>query len=255
MRVATNERVAWVNELLNQFGVMTLRQIYYQLVTKGLNYRQVGYICKVGRVKGLIPWKSIVDRNRPVYSIGRTFVDVDDFLQEVVGYFNLDYWADSENHIELWTEKDALSQVLYRIAEKYHVTVRVTRGFLSLSNKVRWGSDDLTILYFGDFDPSGLFMDKDLQWSQLGFKNFHRIALTQEQIRDHKLPSVKVNKRDPRAASYIANYGMEGWELDALPPNILETLVANTILKYTNFVLEQKQLEQDQLREQIRSLI
>jgi len=233
---------------------MTLRQIYYQLVTKGLNYRQVAYICKVGRLKGMISWNSIVDRARPIYSIGRTFETIEDFLQDIGDYFNLDYWIDSENHIELWTEKDALSQVLYEIAKEYHVTVRVTRGFLSLSNKKRWGKANLTILYFGDFDPSGLFIDKDLQWSQVGYQSFSRIALTKEQIATYILPSIKVNRLDPRANSYIATYGKRAWELDALSPNVLQKLVRDTIEQYVDFDLEQKEKTENEIREKIGNL-
>jgi len=158
MQKKTLQSIKLVNDLIKEFGAMTLRQIYYQLVTKGFNYRQVLYVCKVGRIKGLIPANSIVDRGRPCYGEFRYFSNLEEFAQEIPSFFNLDYWKASDNHIEIWTEKDALSQVIYEIAKEYQVIVRVTRGFLSLSNKFKWSSDNLTILYFGDFDPSGLMV-------------------------------------------------------------------------------------------------
>lgn len=254
MRSKTRQRIAWINALFDQFDEMTLRQIYYQLVPKGLNYRQVQYACKVGREKGLIPWDNIVDRSRPAYSIGRTFPGVDGFLTAMADYFHLDYWNGSQNHIEIWTEKDALSQIIKEVAKPHQVTVRVTKGFLSLSNKARWGHDDLSILYFGDFDPSGLFIDKDLQWSNLAWGDFERKALTTEQIQEYDLPSVKVNRRDPRAKEYIPAYGTQGWELDALPPDVLQQMVQDAIREHVDFDLEQKREEERKVRRKIRRL-
>lgn len=253
-KTVTKQRISWVNELLKQFGKMTLRQIYYQLVTRGLNYRQVAYICKFGREQGLISWSGIVDRSRPVYDSGRTFESVNEFLDSIADYFNLNFWNGSESHIEIWTEKDALSQVIKEMALPYQVTVRVTKGFLSLSNKARWGSDDLTILYFGDFDPSGLLVDEDLQSSNLEWYHFERKALTKQQINQYNLPSIKVNRNDPRAKKYMETYGNECWELDALPPDVLQKLVKETIEEHVDFVLEQKQLEEAMLRNRIREL-
>lgn len=237
LRQKTLRRIERINALIKQYGQMTLRQIYYQMAPLGINYRNVMYACKVGRLQGLIAWGGIVDRVRPVYSIGQTFPDVRAFLDEIKDYFHLDYWLNSENHVEIWSEKDTLSQIFKEIANPLQVDVKVTRGFLSLSNKVRWGEEDLVILYFGDFDPSGLFIDEDLQWSQVGYKNFKRIALTKAHVEKYNLPPIKVNRRDPRAPGYLAEYGNEGWELDSLPPDVLREMVKSAIMEYVDFDL------------------
>jgi len=252
MQKKTLEKIELVNNLIKEYGAMTLRQIYYQLVTKGYKYRQIKYVCKVGRINGLIPANGIVDRARPCYGEYRRFSDLDEFIQTVPNLFTLDYWTDSNNHIEVWTEKDALSQVIYEIAQEYQVIVRVTRGFLSLSNKLKWSDDNLTILYFGDFDPSGLFIDKDLKWSQLGYEKFRRIALTDKQVKRLNLPSVKVNRKDPRSPKYITEYGNRAWELDAMNPNDLQSLVRDTIKEYVDFDLQQKRNTAYLLREELR---
>lgn len=240
-------RISAINGVISQYGQVTIRQIYYRLLgVLPVNYRQVIYACKVGRQNGLISWNGIVDRARPSYSIGQTFEKASDFIDEISGYFHLNYWAESNNHVEIWTEKDALSQILYKIAERYHVTVRVTRGFLSLSNKVRWGGNNKTILYFGDHDPSGLYIDEDLKW-EVVLENFKRIALDLNQITEHNLPPIKVNKRDPRSGNYIYEYGNEGWEIDALPPDYLENLVRTAIEEYVDFDLQQKKDEEEKI--------
>lgn len=248
------DRIDAINVLFKQYDQMTIRQIYYRLVgTMGVNYRQVIYACKIGREQGLVAWESIVDRARPSYDIGRTFETAKDFLASVVDYFNLDYWTGSDSHIEIWTEKDALSQILYKISGEYQVPVRVTRGFLSISNKHLWSGDKM-VLYFGDFDPSGLYIDEDLKW-ECSVDGFTRIALTKNQIEEHTLPSVAVNRRDPRARSYMKEHGSRGWELDALPPDVLQGLVRQTIEKQIDFDLAEKQKEERRIRLEIERVM
>jgi hypothetical protein len=245
----TLQRIEAINQLLEQYGTMTVRQIYYRLLGDvGLSYRQVTYACKVGRKKGFIDPFAIVDRSRPVYG-KEVWGGIDEFLEGIPDLFNLDYWRDSPIKPQVWTEKDALSQVMYEIASKYQVDIYVTRGFLSISNKNRWGGG--TILYFGDYDPSGLYIDKDIRFDMV-FENFKRIALTSEQVREYDLPSFKVKRGDPRTPRYRAVYGDFGWELDALPSDILKNLVGEAIEEYVDFNLEQKQIEEKIIRNTLR---
>lgn len=252
MQKKTLRRIQAINDLLAQYGTMTVRQIYYRLLgTMGLNYKQVTYACKVGREEGLINYSAIVDRGRPVYG-KRLWDDLKDFLDAAPSDFNLDYWKDSPARPQIWTEKDALSQVMLEVANEYNVDVYVTRGFLSISNKHRWGGG--TVLYFGDFDPSGLYIDKDLRLD-MAFENFERIALTFDQVQKYDLPPVKVKRDDPRTPVYRAEHGDFGWEIDALPPDVLKDMVRQAIEKYVDFDLEQKQEEEWDLREKLFELI
>jgi len=249
MRKQTEERIEKINQLFATYGEMTVRQIYYRLLGQlGLNYRQVCYLCKVGREEGLISPSNIVDRSRPIYG-KKMWEDKKDFVEGISDMFNLDYWIDSKVRPQIWTEKDALSQVLYDVAREYNVDVYVSRGFLSISNKDRWGGSNIAVLYFGDFDPSGLFIDKDLEVS-VAFENFERIALTEGMTKG--LPSVPLKKKDPRTPSYVAQYGYDcGWELDALDPNKLKDLVKKSIEKYVDFDLQQKKEEESEIRRQL----
>lgn len=253
MQIKTIKRIEELNSLFSQYGSMTVRQIYYRLLgTIGLNYQQTKYICKVGRREGLISYSNIVDRSRPIY--GKNLYDgLTVFLTATPDQFNLDFWNDSPTRPQIWTEKDALSQILLEIASDYNVDVYVTRGFLSISNKRKWGSG-ATILYFGDFDPSGLYIDEDLKLD-VACEDFERIALTMDQVQKYDLPSVNVKRKDPRAPAYRAEYGDLGWELDALPPDVLKDLVRDSIEKYVDFNLEQKQEEEAKLRDSLYDLI
>ena len=189
-----------------------------------------------------------MDRSRPIYGKD-VWPDEETFTDLVPDSFNLDYWSDSATRPQIWTEKDALSQIMLSIANEYNVQVFVTRGFLSVSNKMRWGGSEVSILYFGDFDPSGLFIDKDLRVDVL-FQNFERVALTR--VMASKLPSIPIKRKDPRSPAYVREYGVEAWELDALDPNKLRDLVRESIEKYMNFDLEQKRDLEAEIRGSIK---
>ena len=77
-----------------------------------------------------------------------------------------------DNYIEVWVEKDALSGVLKRITESYHIHILVNRGYSSVSamydSYKRFSSainrnQKVYILYLGDFDPSGVDMIRDIR--------------------------------------------------------------------------------------------
>jgi len=240
-----------VNEFFTIYGSMTVRQVFYQLVSKGYDYRQIQNALKVGRERGLIPLDKIVDRSRPSYGIN-VYDNPQQSMDSTVNQYKLDYWNDQPYRVEVWTEKDALSQIMYEVAGDYRVPVRVTRGFLSDSNKIKWQQQGLVVLYFGDFDPSGLCMDEELDENNyLSGVNFERISLTIDQTKQYNLPSVPVKMDDPRAKKYVTKYGKRCWELDALDPNLLRALVSKSIRSHITFDLEQKIREENIQRQQL----
>lgn len=237
-----------INNLFGQFGPMTVRQVYYQLVPLGYKYRQVAYILGVGRKLGLINLDNIVDRSRPAYGLN-VWSTPSDILNAAADNYKLDYWENEPRRVEVWSEKDALSQIMNKVAGYYRVPVRVTRGYPSTSNKIAWSQDGLIVLYFGDFDPSGLSIDLELAENQfLTGVQFKRISLTQPQVEHHDLPFVKVKMDDPRAKEYVKLYGKKGYELDALNPNALRELIKTSIEAHITFDLEQKQREEREHR-------
>lgn len=142
--------------------------------------------------------------------------------------------------IELWVEKDSIRNFLGNLAARHRVSIQVLRGFASLSMYRKAlsraaKSGVKKILYIGDFDPSGLLIEKVAE-NEMDIA-ITRIALTFEQIKRFKPPSRPVNKRDSRARDYIANYGNRCWEVEALKPRTLTRLVKeklreNVPLKY-----------------------
>jgi len=95
---------------------------------------------------------------------------------------------------------------------------------------------ELVVLYVGDFDPSGFFMsEEDLPKRLAKYDGDHvdlrRIALTRDQVRG--LPSfpARDKRKDPRYRWFVANYGTECWELDAMDPNDLRDCVERAIIE------------------------
>ncbi len=239
-----NKAIEVLNDLA-QYRPLTLRQVYYQLVGKGYiknNKSQYGMLSKLlknARINGYIPWECIEDRSRSCHVL-TGWDNSRNYITDVTERFLTDYKRDflqtQEKYIEIWIEKDALSTLFTKAAGPYGVSVVVCRGFSSVSflneykTRILEHSDKLPVmLYFGDFDPSGVEMLKAMEETlsdELGVSNilFKRIALEVSDIIEYQLPHSPeaLKKSDTRAAKHIAQYGQLAVELDALRPDILE---------------------------------
>ena len=128
--------------------------------------------------------------------------------------------------------------VLQPVLDKYGVGFRAVHGFSSATMAHDVCNDDidrpLIILYVGDYDPSGMYMSEvDLPNRFSKYDGDHvklkRVALTSDQVRN--LPSFPAKRKDPRYRWYVEHYGRTCWELDALDPNDLRTIVERAIVK------------------------
>jgi hypothetical protein len=67
--------------------------------------------------------------------------------------------------IKIWVEKDSIRNFIAPLAAKYRLGIQVLRGFASLSmyrkalERARKRRVSM-VLYIGDFDPSGLLIEK-----------------------------------------------------------------------------------------------
>jgi hypothetical protein len=113
--------------------------------------------------------------------------------------------------------------------------LNVGRGFDgcdSIRNAAgRYGDGDgVTVLYFGDFDPSGEDMVRSLR-ERLGFfgcrPDVRKCALVHDDIARYGLPPDFAKATDSRRAAFVAKHGDVSVELDALPASVLrERIVA-----------------------------
>jgi len=260
LSAANKERLNTINGILEEYRaegyVLTLRQLYYQLVARDIipnqqkQYTQLSNILKKGRMAGIVDWSVIEDRMRkprlPYYVSG-----IQEAIYDTIHQYRLNRMAGQFQRIEVWVEKDALSNVLSRVTDHYHVRLMVNRGYSSLSAMyeayLRLSNGD-TILYLGDHDPSGLDMVRDIEdrlW-QFGLDiNVVPIALTMDQIKKFNPPPNPARVSDPRAEWYIEKFGNTSWELDALPPEELISLVEKNIEERIDKDLWEEQVAQE----------
>ena len=224
---------------------LTLRQVYYQLVARGFipnnerSYKNLGNLINDGRLAGLIDWYAIVDRTRNLR--GNSHWDrPEDVIDSARYSYMLDRWENQPNYVEVWVEKDALIGIVSQICRELDVPHFSCRGYTSQSEM--WSAaqrfirqdyrESRTIIHLGDHDPSGIDMTRDIQerMDMFGADVFvKRVALTMEQIETFCPPPNPTKLSDARASSYIREYGHECWELDALEPKVITSLIRNEV--------------------------
>lgn len=241
---ANKEMLLTINDILEEYKmdgyVLTLRQLYYQLVSKDIipnndkEYSKLSNILKKGRMAGIVDWAAIEDRVR-VPKLPYWVKGVKDAIKDTIEQYRLNRMEGQERKIEIWVEKDALSNVLYRVSSKYHIRLMVNRGYSSVSamyDAYKRLTDGDIILYFGDHDPSGMDMIRDIRERLLEFGlniDIVPVALTMEQIKEFAPPPNPAKISDPRSGWYIKEYGHTSWELDALPPKELIRLAESNV--------------------------
>ena len=238
------------NEIITDYAGqgydLTLRQLYYQFVARDLlpntvrSYKRLGSVISDARLAGLVDWSAIVDRTRNLRA-NPHWDNPEDIVRSAAQQFAIDRWADQSDRVEVWIEKDALLGVIEPICNALDVPFFSCRGYISQSEAwnaaIRLGRWDkagqrTTVIHLSDHDPSGIDMSRDIA---ARFETFRvpvevvRIALTMDQIEHFNPPPNPAKTTDSRAADYIAEYGPESWELDALSPDVLSGLVKKTV--------------------------
>lgn len=264
---------AIIAEYTNAGYRMTLRQLYYQFVSRDFiqnterSYKKLAKTISDARLVGLVDWNAIEDRGRVVdmpfhWANPQQMLDRCKSLAEE---YTLDKWRNQPSYVELWVEKQALAGVLEPLAQEFHVPLMVNKGYSSQSamyeaslrfRRQQGTKNALKLFYLGDHDPSGEDMVRDITDRLAMFRvrelSVQKLALTMEQIQEHEPPPNPAKMSDPRADAYVAAHGDESWEVDALPPNVLGDIIRAAFEEVTDTDLltelnEQEETERDAL--------
>ncbi|MDQ6433767.1 hypothetical protein RB623_06840 [Mesorhizobium sp. LHD-90] len=250
---------------------VTVRQVFYQMVVKGLVPKidkgagnGYGYtqreLLSLRRSK-IIPYSRIVDSSRTMFSAydsGTTrspdkylkdqLKGIGDFSHIAIGY-EIPYWHKKDERVQVWLEKAALQEIIRPICSEYRVPLYVARGFSS-ETFVNEGAEEIAlnpgemkwvhVLHLGDRDPSGDKAAKDIgnkitaMVKELNpdiLVDFKQIAVTDEQIETLKLPT-----RPTKVGNnphYDASWDGKGSvELDAIPSKILQEILTSELDKF-----------------------
>jgi hypothetical protein len=148
----------------------------------------------------------------------------------------------------------------------------------------------VTVLHLGDHDPSGVDMTRDIRDQLTEFITFdwarargpvpdpsaeevwdsiaettgvdpgqalvvERIALNMDQIRRYQPPPNPAKIGDSRSGKYIEQFGEQSWELDSLPPNLMEELITAEVERRCNLAwLRQRRAEVEGQRTRLREI-
>lgn len=158
----------------------TVRDVYYALEARGFaqelddpsdfEYRYVKRAVKKGRRAGFIDPGLIYDASRQAEAtVTKGYDSPEQFARDVVEpswkQYDENFWEDQPTYVEVWLEKQSLASVFAPICREHNVRLEATRGDWSdskiyeaanrLRSKLAEGKD-VRVLYFGDYNPSGL---------------------------------------------------------------------------------------------------
>lgn len=170
---------------------LTVRQLYYQFVARGLlpsgqnEYKKIVDTLSKARYAGKFDNDLIEDRTRTVYQGDFTRNDhrVSPALDKAADYIRAipewtlarDRWYGQNTHVSVWVEKEALAGIFEPVCKSLGVSWLACKGCPSVSALWDWvkgardakdyGGGDYefhqsVILYFGDHDPTGFMIPR-----------------------------------------------------------------------------------------------
>lgn len=241
---------------------LTNRQMYYQLVATDFIpnatevYKRVSKFITDARYGGHLDWKIFEDRGRQTKPPSE-WENIGALIDTSLKAYRLPRWDEQNCYVEVLCEKQALESVLKPVTKKWHVQFGYNKGYTSaasmydLYQRVLRGIFDekeVIILYFGDHDPSGIDMVRDIETRVTEFLvngelsldpafvsdvfSVEALALTMEQVLELNPPPNPAKISDPRAKEYIKKHGNTSWELDAIDPMLLQEIAEEGILEY-----------------------
>ena len=248
--------IVTVNNILREYAAqnyrLSLRQLYYQLVARGhiensiKSYKRIVNLITDARLAGLVDWGMIEDRGRETNFLNH-WDNPAEIVRDASRWFRIYKWEGQRNYCEVMVEKDALSGILLPVCQELDIRFTANKGYSSSSAMYETGKrlhrisqldgiDEIHIFYFGDHDPSGIDMTRDIAerlclftYGLIDRVNIHRLALNWDQVEQWKPPENPAKESDSRYQSYADEFGESSWELDAVEPRELADLVRRNV--------------------------
>lgn len=254
------------NEVIEEYQALgiqlTLRALFYQFVSRDLiantqqKYKQFGEVIKHARLAGLVDWDAIEDETRQLREYATEESPKLATLRLAENYIE-DLWANQSTYAEQWIEKDAALGTIRPVCGRWRLPHFACRGNVSLSalygagqrltQQLNYGKR-VVILHFGDHDPSGLDMTRDNQerldmFARCPEIEVRRIGLNMDQIERYRPPPNFAKEKDSRLPAYIAKYNTRfSWEMDALDPRVVDSLIDFEVRDLIDFDLWEAEL-------------
>jgi hypothetical protein len=248
-RAQYEARRAALYAIVEEQQPMNVRHAFYLATVRGLvlktdrgtgnGYSRIQWDLTVLRKSGEMPFEWIEDGTRAAVA-PRTYPNIAAALQATARRCRKSLWEDADCRVQIWIEKDGLTNVIYPVTGERDVSVWPARGYSSLTFLYDAASsisavDVPTYIYqIGDSDPSGenagVVIERTLRemapYSEIIFE---RLAVTEVQIADWNLTSRPTKQSDPRAKRFGDRPSVE---LEAIEPNRLRELVREAIERH-----------------------
>ena len=210
------------------------------------NYDRVQHNLGIMRENGSLPFEWIADSTR-YRRIPSMYDSAEDALKEVAELYRRDLWTQQPRHIEVWAESDSITGVIDQVARVLGVGLFSCRGQASKSFahgaalEYRRKDKPVTILYVGDWDPSGLgiarsLLDRLMRYSKDEVEiDFERLAVASSDIRGGRFVTHPVNKNDPHLKRFqvaCKNRGLDpnvAMEVEAISSTELRTRLSDEL--------------------------
>ena len=241
-----------IRESLEHDHPLSIRHLFYLMTNPRLpesvpktdrgepnGYKLVQYHVTRMRREGLIPYGWITDATRRGFHVP-TYDGRSDFLRRVAGAYRANLWQYSPHYVEVWSESRSIAGVIEDDCDELAVSLYPAGGFTSISlayqaaEQITQATDHgvypAEIIYVGDYDPAGVLIDKSIERELRKHVdpdvelNFHRIAITPEQIEQYDLPTKPRKAKDKRS-----QHVKETVEAEAMPAHILRQILRDKV--------------------------
>lgn len=232
------------------------------------SYKRIVSLLTNARESGLVDWESIEDRTRRMVN-RYYLDDLKDAVSDAKRTYLNNLWENQPWFVLVMVEKEALAGVIDDICTRLYIPWTANRGYPSESHAYRMGKrlaseaasgKKVLVLHLGDLDPSGWDMTRDIaakmarfgdstidlapferdDWKSKDEDDYfmdmganeievQRVALNKDQIEQYKPPPNPAKSTDSRHGFYTSRFGSQSWELDALAPPVLRSLIEEAV--------------------------
>jgi hypothetical protein len=229
-----------------------LRKMFYNLVVKEAigntesDYNTLSDQTTRARMNGLLPLDCFVDEVRVTIDNGYKDDDelqsVDDYLKVGIEYFrgapedyvkSLPTWYGQKSYVEEWLEKAAGYRTIQDHLGNRQARITIDRGNTSLSamiqnvrrlRKVAQQEPDkeIRLKYYGDMDPSGDDMDRDLMQrilsvnAKINIDGFEATEFVTYENPEEEDPEKKIEKSRIKGDVHLRELRVTDWKLEKL---------------------------------------
>jgi len=239
--------VARAKEIVEKEGPMTLRRLFYLLVServienKSKVYDSLSDRTAKARRKGEFP--DLIDLTCALYK-ETGWNSPKEAIHAATTYYTRPRAEGQPCQIYIGVEKNGLLPTLHGWFDEYGVNVFAIGGYESVTfeqdvkRAIAKDGRPAVLLYGGDLDPSGIDIYRNFLKYTGPWAHSERVAITWEQTEENDIPRNPFAKNDSRNANFLKEYGalfqVEIDALDALAPGKMRQFYEDAFMRYWN---------------------